>query len=363
MKTSDVAAVHGLTGVRAVLKGTLAGKALAALRRRRHAPVRALRAERAARRDRRHGQTATVPAAARTTHRALYLVPAGPGSWPALSDTIESILHWEGNETKVVVIDDATVDCRAAVVQRRFPDVEVLRRRWPSGGPPRIFPMLAWGMRELLRRYDFEVICKLDTDALVTGPGLGARAAEALSADDHVGMIGTIGLRADGVPEDYTYDRWALSHSERWSPSVRRLAERARAGGYTGEKVHGGACLFSRRGLEAADRAGLLAWRPPWWSILNDELCFALALYASGSGLASFGAPGEPTVSGQDFLPLDKEEVPRAGKLLVHSVRRGKRGESEQELRAYFRRLRGGDRRGVAAIPTIAQVDPSTDGA
>ncbi len=349
MKISEVSEVHGLTGVRSVAKGTLAGKALAALHRQRRAPVQALRAERAARRDNPHAAADALRASARTAYRGVYLVPAGPGDWPALRDTIESILHWEGDEVKVVVLDDATVDCRAAVVRARFPEVDVLRWRWPSGGPPRLFPMLAWGLRELLGRYDFEVAGKLDTDALVTGPGLAERAADTLSSAGGAGMVGTVGLRADGAPEDYTYDRWALSHSERWSPRVRALAERARAGGYSGERVHGAPYILSRRALEAVEEAGLLAWRQPWWSTLPEELCLSLALHASKYGLASFGAPGEPTASGQGFLPLDKEEITRTGKLAIHSVRRGLRGESEQELRAYFRGLRAGDRGRVAS--------------
>lgn len=340
-----------------MLKGTLAGQALAAVGRCRSAPAQALRAERAARRDARRGASATARGPGRTAYRGVYLVLAGPGTWPVLRDTIESIRHWEGDEAKIVVVDDATVDCRAAVVQSVFPEVDVLRRRWPSGGPPRMYPLLAGGLRELLGRYEFEVVCKLDTDALVTGPGLMARAAEAFSAADRVAMMGTTHLRGDGVPEDHTYDWWTLSQTERWSPGVRRLAARARAGGYAGQKVHGGLCFFSRRGLEAAERADLLTWRPPWWSLMPDDLHFALVSHASGLGLASFGAPGEPTVSGQSFLPLDKEQVTRAGKLAVHSVRRGRGGESERELRAYFRALRTGDRRSETPSATAAR-DP-----
>ena len=285
MRVSEVSPVHELSGRRAQLKGTYGGKALAALYRQRQAPGQALRAARARRRD-------THPRrceSARREFRGIYLLPAGPGNWPALRDTIESILHWDGDDTKVVVIDDATVDCRQAIVQAHFPQVDVLRRVWPTGGPPRLFPMIASSIRKLLRRYRFDVLCKLDTDALVTGRGAVARVAATFAESPKIGMLGTMGLRADGVAEDWQ---------------------------------------------------GFLEWRQPWWSVLGEDHCFSLALLASGWNLGSFGGPTELTVSGQSHLPIDKEDVVRLEKLAIHSVRRGNRGEPEAELRRFFRALR-----------------------
>jgi hypothetical protein len=131
-----------------------------------------------------------------------------------------------------------------------------------------------------------------------------------------------------------------IAHSRRWSPSVRRLVERARAGRFTGAKVHGGVYLASRRALDRAEAEGLLDWRPPWWSMLGEDACISLVIGAAGFGLGSFGAPDEPTASANGFLPLDKHEVLRQRKLAIHSVRRGLHGENENELRTFFRRAR-----------------------
>ena len=318
-----------------LVKGTLAGKlAIAALRLRR-TPAQALRARRAERRD-------GVPPQPRDRqhYTALYVIPAGPRDWQPLIDTLESIRHYEGEQAKVVVADDNSVGCRAAVVRPRFPEVDVIRGRWPSGGPPRQSPFEACVFEAVRRRYDFDVLVKIDTDALVTGPGLGARAAETFEARPEVGALGGIGVRGDGVPEDYSYDAWVLAHSRRWSRSVRRLEARARANGYEGPRLHGGVYVLSRAALDAASAEGLLALDPPVWSLVPEDLWFSLVVVAAGFRLASFGGPGEPLLSASHLLPLPKEDVVSSGKLAIHSVRRGEKGESEQELRSYFRARR-----------------------
>lgn len=337
MALPRVSPAHQLGPARRVVKGTLAGKMLAAAARARRKPGRVAAALRAERAD----PAPPKPAgAAGRRFTIVYVLPAGPGSWPALRDTVESILHYEGEDAKVVVADDDSVDCRSAVVRATFPAADVVRARWPTGGPPRQSPFQARVYAQLMRRYDFDVLCKIDTDALVTGPSLGARAAAEFAARPGVGALGSLGVRADGVPEDYSYDAWVLAHSRRWSRSVAKLEDAALANGYEGPRVHGGVYVLSRAALDAAAARGLLRASPPWWTSIGEDLWFSLVVAAAGFGLASWGAPGEPLVSASHHLPLHKDDVLREGKLAVHSVRRGEDGEDEAQLRRFFREAR-----------------------
>ena len=323
MRASQVSAVHGASRWKLLVKGTLAGKMAAALRRR----------------PPRRSQPAPGPApASRGRFRVVYLVLCGPGELQPLSDLIDSIRTYEGDAAKVLVVEDATPDVRWPDVRARFPDVDVIRARRPTGGPPRLSPPLALGYRTALERFEFDVVCKLDTDALVTGPGLGARAAARFAEDARLGMLGTVGMRADGVPEDYTYDAWVLDHERRWSRAVRDRLARARAGSYDGRKVHGGVYVIGRRALEAMD----LATDPPWWSQIGEDLWFSLGVCAAGFELGSWGAPGEPTASASKWLPVPLAEIRGRGVLAVHSVRRGADGESEATVRAALRAQRAG---------------------
>jgi hypothetical protein len=105
----------------------------------------------------------------------------------------------------------------------------------------------------------------------------------------------------------------------------------------------GGLYLLSRELFEAADRSGLLRRRLPWWLVLSEDTRFSLVTLACGFRLGSIGGPGEPTMVGLNNLPMRKEDVRREGKLAVHSTRRGMEGETEDELRAYFRATRETD--------------------
>jgi hypothetical protein len=324
----QVSAVHGASRWKLLVKGTLVGKVAAALRRQR--PLRALAS-----------RPAPGPApASRGRFRVVYLVLCGPGELEPLSELIESIRAWEGDAAKVLVVEDATPDVRWPDVRARFADVDVVRSRRPTGGPPRLSPPIARGYAIALERYEFDVLCKLDTDALVTGPGLGDRAAERFAAEPRLGMLGTIGLRADGVPEDYSYDAWVVSHERRWNRTVRDRLARAERGTYDGRKVHGGVYVLSRAALEAMAGAGDLRRDPPWWSQIGEDLWCSLAVCAAGFALGSWGAPGDPTASASKWLPVPLAEVRSRGLLAVHSVRRGADGESEAEVRAALRAQR-----------------------
>jgi hypothetical protein len=201
-----------------IVRGTLAGNAASALWRSRRAPLRAVRSALAARRDRdRRDDTPAAP----PRFRAAYVVLAGPGDRDGLFDLLDSIQAFEEDDVKVVVVDDASVDCRERVVRARFPAVDVVRRVWPSSGPPANYPPLAAGIRHALANYEFDCLVKLDTDALVTGSAPSRAALELFGSNPRIGMAGTLGLRADGVPEAYDYDVWTLRHTERWSPGAR----------------------------------------------------------------------------------------------------------------------------------------------
>jgi hypothetical protein len=267
----------------------------------------------------------------------VFLVPAGPGELEELSQVIESIYAYEGADARIVVVEDATPDVRRPQVQARHPGVDVLRARWPTGGPPRLSPPLSLGLAAALAAYEFDVLCKLDTDALVTGPGLTERAAAAFAADPGLGLLGTVGVRADGEPDDYTWDEWVLEHERRWSPVVRDRLDRARASAYDGTKIHGGVYLASRRALDALAAAGDLRRQPPWWSQIGEDLWLTLGVTAAGFRLGSWGGPGDPTASASKWLPVPLDEVGPRGVLAVHSVRRGAGGEPEAEVRAALR--------------------------
>jgi hypothetical protein len=318
------------------MKRTLAGKLAGALWRRRRFPGVALHSELTRRRE---PPRDSSPASAAGSSSTLFIVPVGPGQAAELSDTLASIGHYEPT-ADVVVLADGAYDIDQPMVDGALAGAKLWRAPKLSGGPPRLSPPLLWAYRRALGEYPFRVLCKLDTDALLTGPGLLERAEASFDEDPNLGLLGSTAVRADGAPGDPRYSKDVLAHERRWSRVVRETLEAAERRGWNGAEAHGGVYLVSRTALERLAGSGFLALSPPWWSLVGEDLWLALGMASVGYGVGSYGAPGESLASGQGFLPIAKEEVLDRGVLAIHSVRRGIGGEDEAELRAFFRSAR-----------------------
>ena len=306
-------------------KGTLAGRLLAVVWRWRGAPRQAVRAWLAQRGE----IAATTAAQRRERRRVAFVIMAGQGEGDGLDDVLASIVRWEGPDAAVVVLDDATTDCRAARIRAIVPHAVVLRNRWPRARPPYQYTSIARLLREARRRFDADVVVKLDTDALLTGPGLAEAATRVFGEHPQIGLLGTV--------QQPRYDLWVLQRERRSGRAVRRLHDAALRHGYDGRKAHGGVYVLSRAALDRLAADGWLDWRPPVWTLLNEDACVGLAVWACGLSIGWPGGDGDaPTRSVSHEMPLVKEAVRPAGVLAVHSVRRGLAGENEAEVRHFF---------------------------
>ena len=350
-----------LSPLREWLKRHLAGRMLAAVRRRRRLPLLALRAFRAELRDRRAGSIAPAPPAGRVKCRTVVCIPAGPGSRTALFDTIDSVLASDRGASQIVVVDDCSVDCRKAVVRGRYPEVDVVRTRAPSGGPPNLWPPLRTAIEHALDHYDFDLLAKLDTDALVTGPRFSERAVERLGAAPEAGIAGSFRTRADGRPEGHEYEVAVLERELPRDPTLRNAVERAEAAGWRrGDAVQGGVMFLTREACERLKGEGLLEWRRAWHSIAPEDLTLTIFVRACGLDALSLGAPKDAFVAvANKGLPLSKEELADGPWVAAHSVRTGMDGETESELREWFRARRA-DWPGMSIDPGGSPVEAAS---
>jgi hypothetical protein len=316
------------------------GRRLAALRRLRRAPAQLLRVELANRQDRR-GRIA-IPTPRRQEVRSVIWVPVGPGSAPALWDTIDAIKASDGDDSQIVVVDDCTLDCRAAVVHERYPEVDVVRNRLPTGGPPNLWRPCQLAMRHALERYDFEQLVKLDSDAIVLAPEFSARSIERIAQTPRAGLAGAFCERPDGSEES---DRWyhaAVLERELLQDRVLEQATRRaeEAGWRRGEIVQGGVMFLTREACQALYREGYVDWQRRWSSTISEDLALSLFVRAAGFELVSIGGRDGLVAVANKFLPLPKEQLADGSFLAAHSVRVGYDGESEAQLRAFFAQQR-----------------------
>jgi hypothetical protein len=266
------------------------------------------------------------------------LMPTGPGERRWLPDTLDSLRRY-APEATVVILADGANDLPRAAAEAELPGTVFVRSPVLSGGPPRLSPSIAWGYKWCLEHLDFNLLLKMDVDALLTGPGLFERLADVVAQRPRAGMLGTAAMRDGAIPGDTSFGRWVVASERRFSPTVREADDAARAHGWDGEECHGGIYALTRPALEGLRATGHLDRQPPWWTLVGEDLWFSMGVAGAGLEVVA-DLPGRPIVSGQARVPLPARQALDEGVLAVHSVKQGIDGEDQETLRAVFRTAR-----------------------
>lgn len=289
---------------------------------------------------------------------AVIFIPFTDGELPMLLDTLESIDRFVGEPHHVIAVDDCSAGRLDEELRRIRSDVTVLRNERKHGGRSGLYVTMANACKVALDRFSFRVFMKMDTDALMVGPDLVTQAIRYFEDHPEAGILGSYRFRADGHRRSWLkwkFGFWYESSPLRalWGrkPLWRDPIRMARGRSYdVGENVLGGAYFLRRECLESMRRRHLLDYEYEAVlreSRIGDEIIFSLMCKAAGYDLHDFGAPQHSMALALTELPLPKEEILRQGKTVIHSVKRGKDGESQDELRAFFRQAAGSMTRGI----------------
>ena len=286
---------------------------------------------------------------ARQRARCVVLIPVGPRSNPAfVNDTIGSV--FEQMSDVAVLVADNTRDGLDPVASTRPRAIEYVR--FPSTGRNttlgRLYVNLTRCFGRILDTYDFEVVLRLDDDALVIGPDPDADAVRYFASHPQVGCLGSFRYTCTGharsfAPPAQTLRREltsiaALRHPKRWM-ALRGLYALARRHGYEdGEHCLGAACFFSHAALDAMRAKGLFANPALATTGLGDDHMYGLLVRAAGFEIDDFATGAHPLGLALRGLPMSPGELVGAGKKIVHSLK-DHDGRSQADLRDEFRRL------------------------
>jgi hypothetical protein len=276
------------------------------------------------------------------------IIPAGPRD--DVLDTLESVVYYTGPSRIIVVIDDrSTLRQNAGRISELSKDLVVIpaspKALGAFGG---LWVNLSAAYRWVLERYEPRIILRMDTDALLIGPGLEEFAEEAFAKKPSVGLLGSYRIGPDGQSRDLS---WAADqlHSEvgirgllhlKCRSTLRNWLHLARSHGYVdGESVLGGAYIHR---YEAAERISKLGWfdRPCLLSSkLGEDHIMSLLTMAAGFDLGEFGGPMDPMALRWRGLPAHPADLLAANKLVTHSVRSWQ-NLGEREIRNIFSNAR-----------------------
>src|SRR5262245_56595261 len=114
----------------------------------------------------------------------------GPGEVTGALDVLDAARCYLDGRYRVVVVDD-TGGARLWAEARRYEEVDYLRN-WRRRGFRHLLASVQRAYSHALERYDFAAVLKLDTDALITGPGLSADIVGYLETHPRAGMLGAV---------------------------------------------------------------------------------------------------------------------------------------------------------------------------
>jgi hypothetical protein len=273
--------------------------------------------------------------------KMVVVIPAGPKDDAA--DTLRSVLCYTDSEL-ILVIDDT----RGRGIGLEDPRVVVFTPpSSPSGAYGGLWVKLAAAYRYVAERTDFDLLLRLDTDALILGPGVAEAAAERFAGDPALGALGAYRVGPDGGNRDWT-PAAKMVRAELGLRGFRHAAARRRvralvagASDYVmGEHALGAAIVFRGDMIREWCRRGMLDYPELSDSILGEDHLFGLLTAAAGYRTGEFSGPGDPLSVRQRGLPASPADLLAAGKLITHSVRSWQ-DMREDEIRAFFAARRG----------------------
>ena len=213
---------------------------------------------------------------------------------------------------------------------------------------------IAAGYAWACARFRFDVLLRMDTDALILGPGIEDAALRRFEERPGIGLLGSFRTGPDGGARDFTWAGKTLRREAgllgwrypRLRSRLRALMREVEGSGYTpGDHGLGGAFIHSAEAVRDLSSRGIFDLPEMAASSLGEDIIFALLTVAAGFQIGDFGGPGEPLALRWLGLPDHPDALLTGSALITHSVR-SYRDRDEVAIRARFAEARRG--RGVS---------------
>lgn len=290
--------------------------------------------------------------------KLVVVIPVGPTS-PRYSlddvvDTIHSVVHYTTTDRKIIIQDNSTDTKVSAALSQAFPELMIIRSPQNYGLSGGLYKAESLAYLFAHSAYDFEVLIRMDTDALMTGYGLAEDAAQLFRANPNLGQLGTYMVGTNGEISEFSWPAAQLRKEISWQgwlrdrsrcEMLRELVKAAQANGYVmGEHIIGGVSILSPRFIERLVNDGLLLREELRRSVLQEDHLFSMLVKAVGMELGEFGGPEHPLANRWKGLPAHPEKLVASNKKVIHSTRFWE-DMQEPEIRAFFRARRTEDAR------------------
>ena len=283
----------------------------------------------------------------------LIVIPVGPTcKVDFIIDTIESIKCYIHCTHAIIVSDDSHNASIQQRLQMSYPDLIIVKTTKNYGKGLGLYITLSNAYRYALDHFNFKALLRLDTDALMIGPGsenqifelfernpligMAGRYVKGLQSPDEFGNVWMNGGRRPIVATAKIFTKYFLRHPFiYWR--IRKVLFTAINEGYDlGEFVFGGAYAFSRIGLEKLRDNNLLPMNKVLGADMEEDHFFSLLMVSTGMHLGDLASGENPFACTWKGLPAHPETILQANKKIIHSTRYWQEMK-EDEIRKFFK--------------------------
>lgn len=265
-------------------------------------------------------------------------------------DTIQSIYYYCPN-VEVIIINDGNHEAKR-YIKNKFPHALILNTPGNNGKSAGLYLSLSQAFEYIVKNYNFEVILRMDSDAIILGYSPELDAIAHFKKNKKEGMIGSWKFDCNGDPRDGSHAKevllkeTSLKHAlfRPWRLKgvlkLKSIFDLAIKNGYSpGESVQGGSYFIRQSLLKKMNSMGLLGLKCIKWSSMEEDHIFSMLCYAAGFKLGDFATGSKPMGIRWQGLPCSPESLIERGKKIVHSVRFYK-SMKEAEIRKFFKSYR-----------------------
>ncbi len=282
--------------------------------------------------------------------RLVVVIPVGPTCREEDSlDTIESVRHYTTPNRRIIIADDSA-NGMGHKLQQSVPELEIVTTPRNMGKYGGLYVNLSLAFAHAVKTGRFDVLLRMDTDALIIGPRPEDEAHRLFTEQPHIGIAGQYPLTYDGEPWDYSWEtREMAKFNVRFLSLVRRppgvwalrkvLRKATRDGFKIATNVFGGANCMSEDCVRKLHEAKLLPMRGLGFTRLQEDHLFGPLVWSVGKRFGDLASGRLPFGCAWVGLPASPQRLVADGKKVIHSIRSW--GDmKEPEIRAFFRERR-----------------------
>ncbi len=282
------------------------------------------------------------------------VIPVGPVcKLDFVKDTIDSVIHYTHSARMIIIVDDSGTELGERV-RDSFPTTKIDLITTPKnyGSHAGLYLSLSLAFLHAINHYDFQVLLRLDTDALIIGEAPDQDAIDYFTQHPNTGILGSYRVDCNGDPRSFAWPRQQLLRETGWPYllkhphqlrgvlCLRHLIKTAQSNNYElGEHCMGGSYFLSGVCVRRLAEANLLSRTEIGWSLVHEDQLFGLMIKAIGMRLGDFATGNWPMGLRWRGLPCSPQTLLDRGKKVTHSTRFWQDLE-ETEIRAFFQEIR-----------------------